>query len=107
MQTHYVTSHYKNITAIYLKKTFSLCVLFSHAYVSANAFLCELGEMQGTVHRRLLEDRQGELTTGAVLLLKQVTYRCLICTTLPIEWKLELCLKPVRRSCLGGRVLSF
>ncbi|XP_053531917.1 homologous recombination OB-fold protein isoform X1 [Ictalurus punctatus] len=31
------------------------------------------GEMQGTVHRRLLEERQGELKTGAVLLLKQVS----------------------------------
>uniref|UniRef100_A0AAV2KI89 Homologous recombination OB-fold protein OB-fold domain-containing protein n=1 Tax=Knipowitschia caucasica TaxID=637954 RepID=A0AAV2KI89_KNICA len=30
------------------------------------------GEMQGTVHRRLLEDRAGELKAGAVLLLKQV-----------------------------------
>lgn len=29
--------------------------------------------MQGTVHRRLVEERQGELKTGAVLLLKQVT----------------------------------
>uniref|UniRef100_A0A8C6UU36 Si:dkey-260c8.8 n=1 Tax=Neogobius melanostomus TaxID=47308 RepID=A0A8C6UU36_9GOBI len=30
------------------------------------------GEMQGTVHRRLLEERAGELKAGAVLLLKQV-----------------------------------
>uniref|UniRef100_A0A3B4AMC9 Homologous recombination OB-fold protein OB-fold domain-containing protein n=1 Tax=Periophthalmus magnuspinnatus TaxID=409849 RepID=A0A3B4AMC9_9GOBI len=30
------------------------------------------GEMQGTVHRRLLEDRAGDLKPGAVLLLKQV-----------------------------------
>lgn len=30
------------------------------------------GEMQGTVHRRLLEDREEELKVGAVLLLKQV-----------------------------------
>lgn len=30
------------------------------------------GEIQGTVHRRLLEDRVGELKVGAVLLLKQV-----------------------------------
>ncbi|XP_016402786.1 uncharacterized protein C17orf53 homolog, partial [Sinocyclocheilus rhinocerous] len=28
--------------------------------------------MQGTVHRRLVEERLGELKTGAVLLLKQV-----------------------------------
>ena len=34
-------------------------------------FLTE-GEIQGTVHRRLLEDRVGELKVGAVLLLKQV-----------------------------------
>lgn len=30
------------------------------------------GEIQGTVHRRLLEDRVDELKVGAVLLLKQV-----------------------------------
>ncbi|XP_066554698.1 homologous recombination OB-fold protein [Amia ocellicauda] len=30
------------------------------------------GEMQGTIHRQLLEERQAELKTGAVLLLKQV-----------------------------------
>ncbi|KAK1160387.1 hypothetical protein AOXY_G20570 [Acipenser oxyrinchus oxyrinchus] len=30
------------------------------------------GEMQGTVHRQLLEERQPELKSGAVLLLKQV-----------------------------------
>ncbi|XP_069733409.1 homologous recombination OB-fold protein isoform X2 [Phaenicophaeus curvirostris] len=30
------------------------------------------GEMQGTVHRLLLEERQGELKPGSVLLLKQV-----------------------------------
>ncbi|XP_068274896.1 homologous recombination OB-fold protein [Nyctibius grandis] len=30
------------------------------------------GEMQGTVHRLLLEERQGELRPGSVLLLKQV-----------------------------------
>lgn len=30
-----------------------------------------VGEIQGTVHRRLLEDRLGELKAGAVLLLKQ------------------------------------
>ncbi|XP_066837787.1 homologous recombination OB-fold protein isoform X2 [Anser cygnoides] len=30
------------------------------------------GEMQGTVHRLLLEERQGQLKPGAVLLLKQV-----------------------------------
>ena len=35
--------------------------------------LCFSGEIQGTVHRRLLEDRQGELKAGAVLLLKQVS----------------------------------
>lgn len=28
--------------------------------------------MEGTVHRRLLEERVGELQVGAVLLLKQV-----------------------------------
>lgn len=36
-----------------------------------NIFLTE-GEIQGTVHRRLLEDRVEELKVGAVLLLKQV-----------------------------------
>lgn len=30
------------------------------------------GEIQGTVHRRLLEDRVEELKVGAVLLLKRV-----------------------------------
>lgn len=30
------------------------------------------GEMQGTVHRLLLESHHGELKPGAVLLLKQV-----------------------------------
>lgn len=30
------------------------------------------GEIQGTVHRRLLEERVEELKVGAVLLLKQV-----------------------------------
>jgi len=36
------------------------------------------GEIQGTVHRRLLEDRLGELKAGAVLLLKQarLPHRC-------------------------------
>lgn len=38
------------------------------------------GEIQGTVHRRLLEDREEELKVGAVLLLKQVTiHRSLFC----------------------------
>ncbi|XP_076851892.1 homologous recombination OB-fold protein [Brachyhypopomus gauderio] len=44
-----------------------------HTHADAKAvFRDPTGEMQGTVHRRLLEDRQGELKTGAVLLLKQV-----------------------------------
>ncbi|XP_026885592.2 homologous recombination OB-fold protein isoform X2 [Electrophorus electricus] len=44
-----------------------------HTHADAKAvFKDPTGEMQGTVHRRLLEDRQGELKTGAVLLLKQV-----------------------------------
>lgn len=33
------------------------------------------GEMQGTVHRLLLETRQNELKPGSVLLLKQVWER--------------------------------
>lgn len=32
------------------------------------------GEIQGTIHRRLLEDRAEELKVGAVLLLKQVRH---------------------------------
>ncbi|XP_051571161.1 homologous recombination OB-fold protein-like [Myxocyprinus asiaticus] len=45
----------------------------THTHADAKAvFRDPTGEMQGTVHRRLVEDRQGELKTGAVLLLKQV-----------------------------------
>lgn len=40
------------------------------------------GEIQGTVHRRLLEDRLGELKPGAVLLLKQVR----LATQTPFCW---------------------
>lgn len=36
------------------------------------------GEIQGTVHRRLLEDREEELKVGAVLLLKQVRHAATI-----------------------------
>ncbi|XP_018612707.2 uncharacterized protein C17orf53 homolog [Scleropages formosus] len=44
-----------------------------HTHADAKAvFQDPTGEMQGTVHRRLLEERQGELKVGAVLLLKQV-----------------------------------
>ncbi|KAI5629409.1 hypothetical protein C0J50_2341, partial [Silurus asotus] len=44
-----------------------------HTHADAKAvFRDPTGEMQGTVHRRLLEERQWELKTGAVLLLKQV-----------------------------------
>ncbi|XP_048859078.1 homologous recombination OB-fold protein isoform X2 [Brienomyrus brachyistius] len=44
-----------------------------HTHADAKAvFHDPTGQMQGTVHRRLLEDRQDELKTGAVLLLKQV-----------------------------------
>ncbi|XP_045071687.1 homologous recombination OB-fold protein isoform X1 [Coregonus clupeaformis] len=46
-------------------------ILHTHADAKA-VFGDPTGEMQGTVHRRLLEDRLGELKTGAVLLLKQV-----------------------------------
>ncbi|KAK2829635.1 hypothetical protein Q7C36_017625 [Tachysurus vachellii] len=46
-------------------------ILHTHADAKA-VFRDPTGEMQGTVHRRLVEDRQGELKTGAVLLLKQV-----------------------------------
>lgn len=34
--------------------------------------ISSVGEIQGTVHRHLLEDRAEELKVGAVLLLKQV-----------------------------------
>uniref|UniRef100_UPI003AAAACDA uncharacterized protein hrob n=1 Tax=Centroberyx gerrardi TaxID=166262 RepID=UPI003AAAACDA len=44
-----------------------------HTHNDAKAvFKDPTGEIQGTVHRRLLEDRLGELKAGAVLLLKQV-----------------------------------
>ncbi|XP_062875134.1 homologous recombination OB-fold protein [Trichomycterus rosablanca] len=44
-----------------------------HTHADAKAvFRDPTGEIQGTVHRRLLEDRQEELKPGAVLLLKQV-----------------------------------
>lgn len=45
----------------------------THTHADAKAvFRDPTGEMQGTVHRQLVEERQGELKTGAVLLLKQV-----------------------------------
>ncbi|XP_042750048.1 homologous recombination OB-fold protein [Lagopus leucura] len=45
----------------------------SRSSVDAGAvFRDPTGEMQGTLHRLLLEERQGELKPGAVLLLKQV-----------------------------------
>lgn len=66
----------------------TLRVTLSHICF-ANVFIYELGEMQGTVHRRLLEDRQGELKIGAVLLLKQVIYRCSCHTTSLTVWTLE------------------
>ncbi|XP_069572351.1 homologous recombination OB-fold protein isoform X2 [Brachyistius frenatus] len=44
-----------------------------HTHADAKAlFKDPTGEIQGTVHRRLLEDREEELKVGAVLLLKQV-----------------------------------
>ncbi|CAL8342509.1 unnamed protein product [Arctogadus glacialis] len=44
-----------------------------HTHADAKAvFRDPTGEIAGTVHRRLLEDRLGELKAGAVLLLKQV-----------------------------------
>ncbi|XP_040918843.1 homologous recombination OB-fold protein [Toxotes jaculatrix] len=44
-----------------------------HTHADAKAvFKDPTGEIQGTVHRRLLEDRVDELKVGAVLLLKQV-----------------------------------
>ncbi|CAL8304440.1 unnamed protein product [Merluccius merluccius] len=46
-------------------------ILHTHADAKA-VFRDPTGEIQGTVHRRLLEDRLGELKAGAVLLLKQV-----------------------------------
>lgn len=41
------------------------------------------GEIQGTVHRRLLEERSEDLKAGVVLLLKQVrlTRKCFMCST--------------------------
>lgn len=52
--------------AVLLKK-------LTHTHTDAKAvFKDPTGEMQGTVHRRLLEERAGELKAGAVLLLKQV-----------------------------------
>ncbi|XP_077350485.1 uncharacterized protein hrob [Festucalex cinctus] len=45
----------------------------NHTHTDAKAvFRDPTGEIQGTVHRRLLEERFGELKVGAVLLLKQV-----------------------------------
>ncbi|KAJ8253786.1 hypothetical protein COCON_G00203980 [Conger conger] len=45
----------------------------THTHADAKAvFRDPTGEIRATVHRRLLEDRQGELKPGAVLLLKQV-----------------------------------
>lgn len=46
-------------------------ILHTHADAKA-VFKDPTGEIPGTVHRRLLEDRLGELKAGAVLLLKQV-----------------------------------
>lgn len=44
-----------------------------HTHADAKAvFKDPTGEIQGTIHRRLLEDRAEELKVGAVLLLKQV-----------------------------------
>ncbi|TKS92333.1 hypothetical protein D9C73_025465 [Collichthys lucidus] len=44
-----------------------------HTHADAKAvFKDPTGEIQGTVHRRLLEDRAEELKIGSVLLLKQV-----------------------------------
>ncbi|XP_049601085.1 homologous recombination OB-fold protein [Syngnathus scovelli] len=45
----------------------------THTHADAKAvFRDPTGEIRGTVHRRLLEERFGELKVGAVLLLKQV-----------------------------------
>ncbi|XP_033499897.2 uncharacterized protein hrob [Epinephelus lanceolatus] len=46
-------------------------IIYTHADAKA-VFKDPTGEIQGTVHRRLLEDRVEELKVGAVLLLKQV-----------------------------------
>ncbi|KAF7664717.1 hypothetical protein LDENG_00168220 [Lucifuga dentata] len=46
-------------------------ILHTHADAKA-VFKDSTGEIQGTLHRRLLEDRVGELKPGSVLLLKQV-----------------------------------
>lgn len=48
-----------------------------HCSVLLGMFWTE-GEIQGTVHRRLLEDRAEELKIGSVLLLKQVKLTFLI-----------------------------
>ncbi|XP_042361076.1 homologous recombination OB-fold protein [Plectropomus leopardus] len=46
-------------------------IIYTHADAKA-VFKDPTGEIQGTVHRRLLEERVEELKVGAVLLLKQV-----------------------------------
>ncbi|XP_054616064.1 homologous recombination OB-fold protein isoform X2 [Dunckerocampus dactyliophorus] len=46
----------------------------THTHADAKAvFKDPTGEMQGTVHRRLVEERLGDLKVGAVLLLKRVS----------------------------------
>ncbi|XP_054463124.1 homologous recombination OB-fold protein isoform X2 [Anoplopoma fimbria] len=52
--------------AVFLKS-----IIHTHADAKA-VFKDPTGEIQGTVHRRLLEDRVDDLKVGAVLLLKQV-----------------------------------
>lgn len=59
------------------------CIFCEKLWVVVCVFKCFLyffimlwteGEIQGTIHRRLLEDRAEELKVGAVLLLKQVRH---------------------------------
>lgn len=70
---------------------------------AVNGFAYDPGEMQGTVHRRLLEDRQGELKIGAVLLLKQVRHLCTNPTAL-LSWIIK---ESVRCRRPGGRVFPL
>lgn len=50
---------------------FDFTVYLVLLYLIGLAF-CHAGEMQGTIHRLLLEEKQSEFKAGSVLLLKQV-----------------------------------
>ena len=55
-----------------------LCVMVKAIALNnrdASVTLCDpSGEMQGTIHRRLIEDHQAELRPGSVLVLRQVRW---------------------------------